>query len=71
MFPEIKNTEHNPERLLNQVVEGLCDRIAAKMASHTLRLLLRRRLGIKVLHFAYGKVGKAIVRSPLFNSHQT
>ena len=51
MFHEIQNTGRNPERLLNKTVEGLCVHIAAKMASHTLRLLLRRRFGINVLTF--------------------
>lgn len=51
VFHEIQNTGRNPERLLNKTVEGLCVHIAAKMASHTLRLLLRRRFGIDVLTF--------------------
>ncbi|BAB77143.1 MULTISPECIES: hypothetical protein [Nostocaceae] len=41
----------NPERLLNKTIEGFCVHIAAKIASHTLRLLLRRRFGINVLTF--------------------
>ena len=52
VFHEIQNTGRNPERLLNKTVAGLCAHIAAKMASHTLRLLLRRRFGIDVLTFA-------------------
>lgn len=39
------------ERLLNKTVDGFCVHIAAKIASHTLRLLLRRRFGIDVLTF--------------------
>ncbi|NEQ88976.1 MAG: hypothetical protein F6K26_56590, partial [Moorea sp. SIO2I5] len=39
--------------LLNKTVAGLCAHIAAKMASHTLRLLLRRRFGIDVLTFTF------------------
>lgn len=53
VFHEIQNTGRNPERLLNKTVEGLCAHIAAKMASHTLRLLLRRCFGIDVLRFAF------------------
>lgn len=51
VFHEIQNTGRNPERLLNKTVEGLCVHIAAKLASHTLRLLLRRHFGIDVLTF--------------------
>jgi Transposase DDE domain len=51
VFHEIQNTGRNPERLLNKTVEGFCVHIAAKIASHTLRTLLRRRFGIDVLTF--------------------
>lgn len=51
VFHEIQNTGRNPERLLNKTISGLCVHIAAKMASHTLRLLLRRHFGIDVLTF--------------------
>ncbi|PMB54163.1 transposase [Fischerella thermalis CCMEE 5201] len=51
VFHEIQNTGRNPERLLNKTVDGFCVHIAAKIASHTLRLLLRRRFGINVLTF--------------------
>ena len=52
VFHEIQNTGRNPERLLNKTVEGLCVHVAAKMASHTLRLLLRRHYHIEVLTFS-------------------
>jgi len=51
VFHEIQNTGRNPERLLNKTVDGFCVHIAAKIASHTLRLLLRRHFGIDVLTF--------------------
>jgi hypothetical protein len=61
VFHEIQNTGRNPDsaavvgtlasRLLNKTVDGFCVHIAAKIASHTLRLLLRRRFGINVLTF--------------------
>ena len=61
VFHEIQNTGRNPDseavadtpasRLLNKTVNGFCVHIAAKIASHTLRLLLRRRFGINVLTF--------------------
>nr|ADO19108.1 transposase [Nostoc flagelliforme str. Sunitezuoqi] len=51
VFHEIQNTGRNPERLLNKTVDGFSVHIAAKIASHTLRLLLRRRFGIDVLTF--------------------
>ena len=51
VFHEIQNTGRNPERLLNKTIEGFCVHIAAKIASHTLRLLLKRRFGINVLTF--------------------
>lgn len=51
VFHEIQNTGRNPERLVNKTVEGFCVHIAAKLASHTLRLLLKRRFAIDVLTF--------------------
>ncbi len=51
VFHEIQNTGRNPERLLNKTVDGFCVHIAAKIAFHPLRLLLRRRFGIDVLTF--------------------
>ena len=41
VFHEIQNTGRNPERLLNKTVRGLATHMTAKIASHTLRLLLR------------------------------
>ena len=46
VFHEIQNTGRNPERLLNKTVGGLSTHMAAKIASHTLRLLLRDRFAI-------------------------
>ena len=51
MFHEIQNTGRNPERFLNKTIEGLNTHMAVKIASHTLRLLLRKKLGIDVLRF--------------------
>jgi hypothetical protein len=51
VFHEIQNTGRNPERLLNKTVNGLATHLAAKIASHTLRLLLRRQFGIDVQTF--------------------
>lgn len=51
VFHEIQNTGRNPERLLNKTVNGFATHIAAKIAAHTLRLLLRRQFGIDVLTF--------------------
>jgi hypothetical protein len=51
VFNEVQNTGRSLERLLRKKVEGLCVHVAAKMASHTLRILLRQRLGIDVLTF--------------------
>jgi hypothetical protein len=51
VFHEIQNTGRNPERLLNKTVGGLATHMAAKITSHTLRLLLRRQFGIDVLTF--------------------
>lgn len=51
VFHELQNTGRNPERFLNKKIEGLNTHIAAKIASHTLRLLLRSQFGIDVLRF--------------------
>jgi hypothetical protein len=57
----VQNTGRHPDseavagtlasRLLNKTVDGFYVHIAAKIASHALRLLLRRRFGIDVLTF--------------------
>jgi Transposase DDE domain len=51
VFNEVQNTGRNLERLLRKRVEGLFVHVAANMASHTLRILLRQRFGIDVLTF--------------------
>ncbi|MGK7897695.1 MAG: IS982 family transposase [Xenococcus sp. (in: cyanobacteria)] len=51
VFHEIQNTGRNPERLLNKTVQGFLTHMAAKITSHTLRLLLRHQFGIDVLTF--------------------
>ena len=51
VFHEIQNTGRNPERLLNKTVTGFTTHMAAKIASHTLRLLLRRQFGVDVQTF--------------------
>ena len=48
VFHEIQNTGRNPERLLNKTVIGFATHMAAKITSHTLRLLLRRQFGIDI-----------------------
>ena len=53
VFHEIQNTGRNPERLLNKTVTGFTTHMAAKITSHTLRLLLRFQFGIDVLTFQY------------------
>ena len=53
VFHEIQNTGRNPERLLNKTIEGFTTHIAAKITSHTLRLLLRSQFGIDVLTFQH------------------
>ena len=53
VFHEIQNTGRNPERLLNKTIQGFMTHIAAKITSHTLRLLLRRQFNIDVLTFQY------------------
>jgi hypothetical protein len=51
-FNEIQNTGRNLERLLAKTIVGLCTRVIAKIASHALKLLLRRDWGIDVQTFA-------------------
>jgi hypothetical protein len=51
VFNEVQNTGRNLERLLRKKISGLCTHVAAKMASHTLRILLRQRFNIDVLAF--------------------
>lgn len=51
VFNEVQNTGRHLERLLRKTVRGLCVHVAAKMGSHTLRLLLRKRFDIDVLTF--------------------
>lgn len=51
VFHEIQNTGRNPERLLNKTIEEFATHIAAKIASHTLRILLHCQYGIDVLTF--------------------
>lgn len=51
VFHEIQNTGRNPERLLNKTVTGFATHMAAKITSHTLRLLLRRQFGIDIQTF--------------------
>lgn len=51
VFNEVQNTGRNLERLLRKKVSGLCTHVAAIMASHTLRILLRQNFGIDVLTF--------------------
>lgn len=51
VFHEVQDTGRNLERLLAKTVVGLCTRVAAKMASHALRRLLRQAYGIDVQTF--------------------
>ena len=51
VFHEIQNTGRNIERLLAKTVLGLCTRIIAKMASHTLKRILYMEFGVKVQTF--------------------
>jgi hypothetical protein len=51
-FNEVQNTSRNLERLLAKTVVGLCTRVIAKMASHILKLVLRRSFGIDVQTFS-------------------
>lgn len=51
-FHQIQNTGRNLERLLAKTVHGLYTRVIAKLASLTLRILLKRDYGIDVLTFS-------------------
>lgn len=50
-FNELQNTGRDLERLLTKTVIGLTTRVIAKVTSHTMKLLLRRRFGIEVQTF--------------------
>ena len=52
VFHELQNTGRSLERLLNKTVEGWMTHISLKVASHSLRLLLRRQFAIDVLTFS-------------------
>jgi len=51
VFNEIQNTGRHLEHLLRKKVSGICTHVSAKVASHTLRILLRKCFGIDVLTF--------------------
>ena len=51
VFNEIQNTGRHLEYLLRKKVSGMCTHIVAKVASHTLRILLQQHFGIDVLTF--------------------
>ena len=51
VFHQVQNTGRNLERLLRKKVDGFCSHVAAKIASHTLRIFLRQLFGIDVLTF--------------------
>jgi len=53
VFNEVQNTGRNVERLLAKTILGLCTQIIAKMASHALKLVLRRFYHIDVQTFEY------------------
>jgi len=50
-FNEVQNTGRNLERLLRKTVEGGCTHVTAKLASHALKLVLRRFFKIDVQTF--------------------
>lgn len=50
-FNEVQNTGRNLERLLAKTILGLCTQVIAKMASHALKLVLRRFYSIDVQTF--------------------
>jgi len=52
VFHELQNTGRSLERLLNKTVDGLVAHVSLKVASHSLRLLLRRHFQIDVLTFS-------------------
>ncbi len=51
-FHQVQNTGRNLERLLAKTVHGLYTRVIAKLASLTLRILLKRAFDIDVLSFS-------------------
>ena len=51
VFNEVQNTGRNLERLLRKTVIGLITHVIAKITSHTLKLVLRRRYGMDVQTF--------------------
>lgn len=51
VFNEVQNTGRHLERLLRKTVIGLTTHVIAKMTSHLLKRLLRRRFGIDVQSF--------------------
>lgn len=53
VFNEVQNVGRNVERLLAKTVVGLCTRIIAKMANHTLKGVLRRFFDIDIISFRY------------------
>lgn len=53
VFNEVQNVGRNVERLLAKTVVGLCTRIIAKMANHTLKGVLRRFFDIDIISFSY------------------
>lgn len=56
VFHEIQNTGRNPERLLCKTVAGLVVHLTTKLASHTLRLLLKQQYGIDMLTFRQHRI---------------
>ena len=50
-FHEVQNTGRHREHLTCRTLRGLSTHVAAKMASHALKLLLRREVGIDVRTF--------------------
>ena len=52
-FNELQNVGRNLERLLAKTRQGLGARITAKMANHTLKVLLRRDYNIDIVTFSY------------------
>lgn len=53
VFNEVQNVGRNVERLFAKTVVGLCTRIIAKMANHTLKGILRRFFNIDIISFSY------------------
>ena len=50
-FNELQNTGRNLERLLRKTVSGITAHVIAKMTSHTMKLLLRKKFGVDVQTF--------------------